>query len=79
MFTAKACRRFRKARCISLWTIKGSVATVPVRSCRTQAARRRDRHCGRHGGSADAFGVTIEPAGGSATPTMPIVMVGGTK
>jgi len=24
----------------------------------------------------DAFGVTIEPAGGSPTPTMPIVLVG---
>lgn len=80
MFTAEGLPALPQGKVYQLWTIKGAVATgagtfVPdaggAASVTAIVAATAE--------VPDAFGVTIEPAGGSATPTMPIVMVGGTK
>ena len=80
MFTAEGLPALPQGKVYQLWTIKGAVATgagtfVPdaggAASVTAVVAATAE--------VPDAFGVTIEPAGGSATPTMPIVMVGGTK
>lgn len=80
MFTAEGLPALPQGKVYQLWTIKGAVATgagtfVPdaggAASVTAIVAATAE--------VPDAFGVTIEPAGGSATPTMPIVMMGGTK
>jgi anti-sigma-K factor RskA len=80
MFTAEGLPALPQGKVYQLWTIKGTVATgagtfVPdaggAASVTALVAATAE--------VPDAFGVTIEPAGGSATPTMPIVMVGGAK
>jgi anti-sigma-K factor RskA len=80
MFTAEGLPALPKDKVYQLWTIKGTVATgagtfVP------DAGGAASVTAIVAAGSAvpDAFGVTIEPTGGSTTPTMPIVMVGATK
>ncbi len=80
MFTAEGLPTLPPDRVYQLWTIKGAVATgagtfVPdaagAASVTASVAATAE--------VPDAFGVTIEPAGGSSTPTMPIVMAGGTQ
>ena len=80
MFTAEGLPALPQGKVYQLWTIKGTVATgagtfLPdaggAASVTTAVAATAE--------VPDAFGVTIEPTGGSATPTMPIVMVGATK
>jgi len=77
MFTADRLPALPAGRVYQLWTITGTVATgagtftpdaqgaVSISAIVPPGARQ-----------PDAFGVTIEPAGGSATPTLPIVLVG---
>jgi anti-sigma-K factor RskA len=80
MFTADRLPALPAGRVYQLWTITGGAATgagvfVPdatgAASVTSVVAADAPR--------PDAFGVTIEPAGGSATPTMPIVLVGASK
>jgi len=80
MFTAEGLTALPAGKVYQLWTIKGAVATgagifVP------DAAGAASVTAAVAAGAPppDAFGVTIEPAGGSATPTMPIVLVGASK
>jgi anti-sigma-K factor RskA len=80
MFTADGLPALPPGKVYQLWTIKGVVATgagtfVPDAG----GAASVTAIVPATSEVPDAFGVTIEPAGGSATPTMPIVMVGGTK
>jgi anti-sigma-K factor RskA len=80
MFTAEGLPALPQGKVYQLWTIKGAVATgagtfVPD----SGGAASVTAIVAATAEVPDAFGVTIEPAGGSATPTMPIVMVGGTK
>ncbi len=67
-------------RVYQLWTIVGSTPTgsatfTPDASGSVSVAVAPAAGAAR----PDAFGVTIEPAGGSTTPTMPIVMIGSAK
>jgi len=80
MFTAEGLPALPQGKVYQLWTIKGAVATgagtfVPDAG----GAASVTAVVSATAEVPDAFGVTIEPSGGSATPTMPIVMVGGTK
>jgi anti-sigma-K factor RskA len=60
-----------------LWTITGTVATgAGTFTPDAQGAASVTSIVAPGAALPDAFGVTIEPAGGSTTPTMPIVMVG---
>lgn len=80
MFTAEGLPALPKDKVYQLWTIKGAVATGAgtfVPDARGAASVTAIVAAGS--AVPDAFGVTIEPAGGSTTPTMPIVMVGATK
>jgi anti-sigma-K factor RskA len=77
LFAADRLPALPPGRVYQLWTITGKAATsagiftpdasgaVTVTAVVAAGAPR-----------PDAFGVTIEPTGGSATPTMPIVLVG---
>jgi anti-sigma-K factor RskA len=80
MFTAEGLPALPKDRVYQLWIIKGGVATGagtfvpdPAGAASVTASVAATAEV------PDAFGVTIEPSGGSPTPTMPIVMLGGTK
>jgi anti-sigma-K factor RskA len=80
MFTAEGLPALPKDKVYQLWTIKGAVATgagIFVPDAGGSASITAVVAAGA--AVPDAFGVTIEPAGGSTTPTMPIVMVGATK
>jgi anti-sigma-K factor RskA len=75
LFHAERMAPLDAGRVYQLWTIRGTTATsagimTPDRSgVITHAAPApADR--------PDAFGVTIEPAGGSTSPTLPVVMLG---
>ena len=79
VFQASQLPALPAGRVYQLWTIKGNVPT-------SAGLLVTD---GQGGGSLtitlpadaarpDAFGVTIEPAGGSASPTLPIVLIGAT-
>lgn len=79
-FTADNLPALPEGRVYQLWTIKGTVATgagLFTPDARGAASVTTPVPAGA--GAPDAFGVTVEPAGGSATPTMPIVMVGASK
>jgi len=80
MFTAEGLPALPQGKVYQLWTIRGSVATGAGTFVPDAAGAASVTAIVAAGAEVpDAFGVTIEPAGGSATPTMPIVMVGGTK
>lgn len=80
MFTADRLPALPAGRVYQLWTITGSVATgAGTFTPDAQGAASVSSVVPAGAAKPDAFGVTIEPAGGSATPTMPIVMVGGGK
>ncbi|HXT68670.1 MAG TPA: anti-sigma factor [Vicinamibacterales bacterium] len=79
-FTADNLPALPPGRVYQLWSIKGSVATGAgtfTPDARGSASVTTSVAAGAE--VPDAFGVTIEPAGGSATPTMPIVLVGASK
>lgn len=80
MFTAEGLSALPPDKVYQLWTIKGTVATGAgtfIPDAGGAAAVTAIVVAGAD--QPDAFGVTIEPAGGSNTPTMPIVMVGASK
>ena len=80
MFTADGLPALPQGRVYQLWTITGSKATgAGVFTPNAQGAASVTAVVTADAPRPDAFGVTIEPAGGSTTPTMPIVMVGATK
>jgi anti-sigma-K factor RskA len=79
-FTADNLPALPEGRVYQLWTIRGSVATGAgtfAPDDRGSASITSPVSSGAE--PPDAFGVTIEPAGGSATPTLPIVLVGSSK
>jgi anti-sigma-K factor RskA len=80
MFTAEGLPALPKDKVYQLWTIKGAVATGAGTFVPDAGGAAAVTALVAAGSAVpDAFGVTIEPAGGSTTPTMPIVMVGATK
>ena len=77
MFTADRLPALPAGRVYQLWTITGSIPTSagtfePDRSGSASVVASVPAGAP----PPDAFGVTIEPAGGSATPTLPIVLIG---
>jgi anti-sigma factor RsiW len=77
MFTADRLPALPAGRVYQLWTITGTAATgAGTFTPDAQGAASVSGLVPAGAPKPDAFGVTIEPAGGSATPTMPIVMVG---
>ena len=77
MFTADGLPALPAGRVYQLWTITG---TTPTSAGTFEPDRSGSvSHVASVPAGApppDAFGVTIEPAGGSATPTLPIVLIG---
>ena len=77
MFTADRLPALPAGRVYQLWTITGTTATgAGTFTPDAQGAASVTAVVPPGAPVPDAFGVTIEPAGGSTTPTMPIVMVG---
>ena len=77
VFVAEGLPALSGGRVYQLWTITGTTATsagtlTPAADGTAVLALPIDAAAPR----PDAFGVTIEPAGGSASPTLPIVMLG---
>jgi len=80
MFTADRLPPLPAGRVYQLWTITGTVATgAGTFTPDAQGAASVTAPVTAGVAVPDAFGVTIEPTGGSATPTMPIVLVGASK
>jgi anti-sigma-K factor RskA len=76
-FTADGLPALPEGRVYQLWTITGTVATgAGVFTPDARGAASVTTPVAPDAPKPDAFGVTIEPTGGSATPTMPIVLVG---
>lgn len=79
-FTAGNLPALPEGRVYQLWTIKGTVATgAGVFTPDARGLASVTTTVAADAEMPDAFGVTIEPAGGSTTPTMPIVLVGASK
>ena len=79
-FTADGLPALPEGRVYQLWTITGAVATgAGLFTPDARGAASVTTAIAADAPRPDAFGVTIEPAGGSTTPTMPIVLVGATK
>ena len=77
MFTADRLPVLPAGRVYQLWTITGTSATgAGTFTPNAQGAASISGLVPAGAPKPDAFGVTIEPTGGSAAPTMPIVMVG---
>ena len=75
-----AARRCRRAACINCGRSPARPRRARARSRRTRrVARRSSPPCRPAPPRPDAFGVTIEPAGGSPTPTLPIVLIGTSR
>jgi anti-sigma-K factor RskA len=74
-FSAEGLPPLDAGRVYQLWTIRGTTAT----SAGTMTPDRNGRilHAASTASDApDALGVTVEPAGGSTAPTLPVVMLG---
>ena len=77
VFTADRLPSLPPGRVYQLWTITGtSAASAGVLSPDPNGAVAITRAVPAGAPRPDAFGVTIEPVGGSAAPTLPIVMLG---
>jgi len=77
MFTADRLPALAAGQVYQLWAITGTVATgAGTFTPNAQGAASVTSTIAPGAPMPDAFGVTIEPTGGSATPTKPIVMVG---
>jgi anti-sigma-K factor RskA len=77
MFTADRLPALPAGKVYELWTITGTAATgAGTFTPDGQGGASVSAVVAAGAQKPDAFGVTIEPTGGSATPTMPIVMVG---
>lgn len=80
MFTAEGLPALPSDKVYQLWIIKGTVASPSVTFVPDRGGAASVTAIVASGAEApDAFGVTIEPTGGSASPTLPVVMVGGAK
>lgn len=80
MFTADRLPALPAGRVYQLWAITGTVATgAGTFTPDAQGAANVSSTVAASATRPDAFGVTIEPAGGSTTPTMPILMLGTSK
>lgn len=80
IFTADRLPALTAGRVYQLWTITGTTATgAGIFTADAQGAASVSTPVPAGAPKPDAFGVTIEPTGGSATPTLPIVMVGAGK
>jgi anti-sigma-K factor RskA len=80
LFTADGLPALPAGRVYQLWTITGAAPTgAGTFTPDTQGAASTSGSVSAGAPKPDAFAVTIEPAGGSASPTMPIVMVGASK
>jgi anti-sigma-K factor RskA len=76
-FSASGLPSLEAGRVYQLWTIKGTTAT----SAGTMLPDAKGLIVHAAAGPTerpDAFGVTVEPAGGSAAPTLPVIMLGRT-
>jgi hypothetical protein len=75
-FTARGMPPVDAGRVYQLWTIRGTTATSA--GTMTPDASGTIVHAAEAAGAEppDAMGVTIEPAGGSTSPTLPVVMLG---
>jgi anti-sigma-K factor RskA len=77
VFTAEGLPALPRDRVYQLWTISGSTPTSAGLLAPDATGHVTFTVAGGAGATRpDAFGVTIEPAGGSATPTLPIVLMG---
>ena len=77
MFTAEGLPALPADKVYQLWTISGSVATGAGTFVPDAAGAASVTSLVAAGAPPpDAFGVTIEPTGGSTSPTLPIVMIG---
>ena len=76
MFTADGLPALPAGRVYQLWTIRGATPTSEGIFTLDPSGAASMTSPAAAAGPPDAFGVTIEPAGGSATPTMPIVLIG---
>ena len=78
LFSASGLPARDRGRVYQLWTITGTTATSA--GVMSVDPRGTISHTAAASASPpDAFGVTIEPAGGSPAPTLPIVMIGTTR
>ena len=77
VFSAQRLPMLPAGRVYQLWTITGKTATsAGLMTPDANGAAFVAISVAPDAARPDAFGVTIEPAGGSASPTMPIVMLG---
>jgi anti-sigma-K factor RskA len=75
-FSARGMAPLDAGRVYQLWEIRGTTAASA--GTMTPDANGLVVHSapGASGEPPDAFGVTVEPAGGSPTPTLPVIMLG---
>lgn len=77
VFTAEHLPALPAGKVYQLWTITGTTATgAGVFTLDATGGASVNAPVPAGAARPDAFGVTIEPAGGSATPSMPIVLLG---
>lgn len=77
IFSATQLPALPAGRVYQLWTITGTTATsAGVLTPDASGTVRVELAVPANAARPDAFGVTIEPAGGSAAPTLPIVLLG---
>lgn len=77
IFSATQLPKLPAGRVYQLWTITGTTATsAGVLTPDANGAVRLELPVAPNAAKPDAFGLTIEPAGGSPAPTLPIVLLG---
>ena len=77
LFSATQLPKLPPGRVYQLWTITGTTATsAGLLTPDAGGSVRLELPVAANAAKPDAFGVTIEPAGGSPAPTLPIVLLG---
>jgi anti-sigma-K factor RskA len=77
IFSAAQLPKLPAGRVYQLWTITGTTATsAGLLTPDASGAVRLELPVPANAAKPDAFGLTIEPAGGSPAPTLPIVLLG---
>lgn len=77
IFSARQLPALPAGRVYQLWTITGTTATsAGLLTPDASGAVRLELPVAANAAKPDAFGLTIEPAGGSQSPTLPIVLLG---
>lgn len=77
IFSAAQLPKLPAGRVYQLWTITGTTATsAGLLTPDANGAVRLELPVPANAAKPDAFGLTIEPAGGSPAPTLPIVLLG---